>query len=224
MGRVLFKKGRLFYLLILLVSLIFLYPLVRRSEFFSYFLNIVFTFILIAILYGVRPKKRVLIIDLAIGVPWLILHWIVLFNENESLQSASFLLMTLLFGYVIGVLLKHISEAEEVTPDLLFGAGSIYLLLGFAWSGLFMFLETLRPGSFYMIGSEGHMPVQSNADLVYYSFTTLTTLGYGDIVPRVIGARSLAILEAITGVLFMSILIGTLVGIFVAHSQRRPRD
>ena len=100
------------------------------------------------------------------------------------------------------------------------------MLLGFAWSGIYVSIELLKPGSFMQAGAGGYEPVGKASDLIYYSFTTLTTLGYGDITPQIPVTQSLAILEAITGVLFMGILIGTLVGIYVAHSvgKRRKKE
>jgi len=217
-------RGRLFYLLILLISLIFLYPLLQGSVFRGTFLNMTFTFILIAIIYGLKKGRNVLLSALAIGVPWIALMWLNLFTNVPMVRAISVLFMTVLFGFAIHVLLRFILNAERVTANLLFGAGSIYLLLGFAWSGVYMFIAVVKPGSFMVSGPEGAASVGTSADLVYYSFTTLTTLGYGDIVPRFGIVRSIAVLEAITGVLFMSILIATLVGVYVSHSQRNGTE
>jgi hypothetical protein len=218
-------KGRLFYLLIMLIALIVLYPILQGSLFRGVTLNTIFTFILIAIVYGLRAERWVIIVGILIGVPWLAVVWINLRLEIQALRIVSAILMTLLFSYTLVLLIRHIREADEISADLLYGAGCIYMLIGFAWSGISMTIELLRPGSFMQVTASGYKPISHASDLVYYSFTTLTTLGYGDITPQLPMTRSLAILEAITGVLFMGILIGTLVGVFVAtRTQNRRKE
>ncbi len=216
-------RGRLFYLLILLIALIILHPILQGSLMRCVILNTIFTFILIAIVYGLREERWVIIVGILIGVPWLATAWINLRIEIVALRIVSAILMTLLFSYTLILLVRHIRETGEISADLLYGAGCIYMLIGFAWSGICMSIETLKPGSFMQVTAEGYKPISHASDLVYYSFTTLTTLGYGDITPQLPITRSLAILEAITGVLFMGILIGTLVGVFVAHRMYNRR-
>jgi hypothetical protein len=216
-------KSRLFYLLILLIALIILFPMLKGSQLRGIALNSVFSFTLIAILYGLRGKRLIIYIGMAIGVPWLTVVWINLGMDIPALRAVSAMLMTLLFSYTLVILIRHIVEANEISADLLGAAGCIYLLIGFAWSGICMTIEIIKPGSYVQIKVDGYHPIRHASDLVYYSFTTLTTLGYGDITPQSSITRSFAILEAITGVLFMSILIGALVGIYVAHRTRRRR-
>ena len=98
-------------------------------------------------------------------------------------------------------------KAEHVTPDLVFGAVAAYLLLGICWGGLYTLIEKIQPGSFSF--GEG---LSEASSLFYYSFVTLTTLGYGDILPLSKIARTAAYLEAVTGVMFTAILIAGLVG------------
>ena len=216
------KSGgsRLFYLFILLIALVILFPILKGLSFQAVILNSVFTFILIAIVYGIREKRWIIYIGLVFGVPWLVVVWINLRLNLLVLRIISAILMTFLFSYTLVILVRHIIEAKKISADLLFGAGCIYMLIGFAWSGVCITIELIRPSSFLQITAEGYKPVGHSFDLVYYSFITLTTLGYGDITPQLPLTRSFAILEAITGVLFMGILIGTLVGIFVAHRAR----
>jgi hypothetical protein len=79
-------------------------------------------------------------------------------------------------------------------------------------------METLMPGSFF-IGETGSL------DFVFFSFTTLTTLGYGDIIPVSAYARTATTLQAIIGVLYIAILISRFVGIYIAqHLAKNPRN
>ena len=216
-------KYHLLYLLILLVALIIVFPVLKGSQTQAVILNSTFTFILTAILYGIREKRRIIYIGMIIGVPWLAIVWINLRLDSDALRIASALLMTVLFSYTIRILIKHIVEAKEISAELLSAAGCIYMLVGFAWSGIYITMELIKPESFLQVTADGYRQVEHSYDLVYFSFITLTTLGYGDLTPQTSLARSFAILEAIGGVLFMGILIGTLVGIFVAYRSRIRR-
>jgi hypothetical protein len=107
--------------------------------------------------------------------------------------------------------LAYVLAAKRVTRDMIFGAISAYLLIGIAWTSAYALLEALQPGSFSI--DEAQTP-----DFYYYSFTTLTTLGYGDITPVTSRAKSMAVLEAVNGVLYIAVLIARLVGTQIAHS------
>jgi len=107
-----------------------------------------------------------------------------------------------------------------VTPAKISGALSVYLLLGYFWSIVFTILETLQPGSFNL-ALGGAEAAGSRAEifkqLLYYSYITLSTLGYGDITPLSAGARSLAALEALTGQIYLAVLVARLVGLQISQ-------
>ena len=89
----------------------------------------------------------------------------------------------------------------------------VYMFIGSLWFHIFVILETLQPGSF----SPPHDLLCENPTVfIYYSFVTLTTLGYGDITPLTTQAGSLAISEAIIGQIYMAVLITRLVGLQIA--------
>jgi hypothetical protein len=109
----------------------------------------------------------------------------------------------------------HIEKAQEVTSDLIMAAACAYILLGLVWAYAYYLLEIFHPNSFK--GLEN-----MNKDIwnfYYYSFVTLTTMGYGDILGVTKSARSLSILEAITGQLYLAIMISRLVGLYVSQSR-----
>ena len=104
-----------------------------------------------------------------------------------------------------------------VDANRLAGAVSVYLLMGLNWAIVFKFLTLVDPGAF--TGLEGSSD-QTFLHLLYYSFVTLTTLGYGDISPVSPVARALAYLEAVSGVMYVAILVASLVGSFGSGSDR----
>ena len=106
-------------------------------------------------------------------------------------------------------------RTDEVTGDEIYGAVSVYILLGFVWGLAYGLLELVRPGSIRSAGG----PLRPG-DFMYFSFITLMTVGYGDMSPAGPVARSLAIVEAMVGVIFIAVLIGRLVGLHAGTRRR----
>ena len=116
----------------------------------------------------------------------------------------------LFFGFTTAVLLYHVLADREVTADTLYGAVCVYLLSGVMWASLYGLVELLQPHAFQASSGQG----VTRSDLLFFSFVTLTTLGYGDITPVTSPARSLAVVEAVFGVLYNALLIARLVGLY----------
>ena len=131
--------------------------------------------------------------------------------DPNSLRSTVFAYLTLIpfQATLIGRLWRYVQQREEdALPDIL-AAVCIYLLLGAIFVPIYGLLETLEPNSFIDAGREGY--VVDWQQFQYYSYVTLNTVGYGDIRPVGNWARSLSSLEAMTGVLYVAILISQLV-------------
>jgi len=147
--------------------------------------------------------------------------WVVL----ELLASVAFL------GTVAVVITVDVWRRREVTSDTIVGGIAVYVIIGVAWSGLFQLTEFLIPGSFAVAHpASGYWGAWEPAPgsyprLTFFSFVTLTTLGYGDIAPVSIPATMLAAVEAMVGPIYLTVLIARLVGLHVAQSSReRPSE
>jgi hypothetical protein len=127
------------------------------------------------------------------------------------LQSAALLVVTL-------SIMKDVLTGGEVDSNRVMGSACIYLLLGIIWSSLYTVVEVLFPGSFTLAGQA---LAEKRFDLWYFSMVTLTTLGYGDIAPISPIAKSLAVVEAVTGQLILVILVARTVGLHTALSPGR---
>jgi hypothetical protein len=114
------------------------------------------------------------------------------------------------------VVLAQTLRAGPVTLHRIQGAIAAYLLLGVIWAYAYSLLSLLRPGAF----SGAVNTLDGARGWLYYSFVTLTTVGYGDVLAVHPAARSLAMLEAVTGTLYLAILIGRLVGLAVTPMAR----
>jgi hypothetical protein len=122
----------------------------------------------------------------------------------------------LLFAYTTVFVLRSVLRSDRVTGDTLCGAIAVYLMMGLTWSFAHLLLQHLRPGSYRVVA--GGMRSANSLELLYFSYVTLATLGYGDVVPVTDGARSLAVLEALGGTIYLAILVARLIGLHLAHS------
>jgi hypothetical protein len=125
------------------------------------------------------------------------------------------------------VILYTILDEERVTLDTVFGGICVYLMIGLIWVLAYSIVEYLQPGSFRVDGGPLTRPLDPgefrHAELMYFSFVTLTTVGYGDILAKSTPARALAAAEAVVGSLYLAVFIARLVGLHMFH-QRRDLD
>lgn len=196
-------------LLVLLVVLVFVVPVVAHLG--ATGTLIVDVFITLILLTGIvatagRRFRHVLaaVALIALGIRWA--GWGVPALAMPLLREASSLVTFLLLA---GIVAAKVFEGGEVTANRVMGAVVLYLLMGLSWSMIYEVLAVGVPGSF----SSGEHDRGGAQRWVYYSFVTLTTVGYGDITALTPTARSLSILEALVGQLYPAILLGRLVSL-----------
>jgi hypothetical protein len=138
---------------------------------------------------------------------------------GRTILAASYLLTACFFGFAWFGIVRSILMGR-VTRHAILGAVCGYLLLGIVWSLLYTAVETLAPRSFRIAGSGGESGPADHGTLSYYSFVTLSTVGYGDITPTTPLARTLSWIEAVAGQLYLAVLVAGLVGFKVSQGQR----
>jgi hypothetical protein len=141
------------------------------------------------------------------------------FFDSTSLFVVVGCLRALALTYTAGIVLWETLRERNVTFDTVAGAASVYLLFGFVWATLFAIMERVQPGSFTASAHWMLANPDSSMPFTYFSFVTLATLGYGDIVPARPAAAALTLVEALTGQLYMTILIARLVGLHAAQPR-----
>jgi hypothetical protein len=115
---------------------------------------------------------------------------------------------------------------ETVTFDTIFGAVCAYLLLGVTWGTAYALLVVISPDSLSVSPGLAHAsgwgePISAFTPVLqYYSFTTLATLGYGDVSPLSPGARALSVMEGLAGQLYLAVLVARLVAIHTARALK----
>jgi len=137
--------------------------------------------------------------------------------ESDSVALAVHVLYASFFLVSVVVLVLTISSSRTVTADTIKGGLSVYFLIGIFFNLVYLIVLQLDPNAFANV-------VSAFADCFYFSFVTLTTLGYGDIVPVSPYAKSLAILEAFVGQVYLAVFIAQLVGMRLAERLEARYD
>ena len=139
----------------------------------------------------------------------IILINILFFDNNQSISQ--YFLKILIVSITIVELFREIFKTKIIDSHIISSAISIYVLVGIFWYLLFMFLLMIDPDSFDI---RNFNPEMVSIDMIYFSFTTLTTLGYGDITPLSYTAKMWSITEAMMGVMFLAVMISRVVSLF----------
>lgn len=217
-------------LLILLFTLAIMDPILKQFGNFGLgILDILFTMALLTALYSVSGNRRLLITGIILVIPIFLLGLSNYAKTNFYLTLLVFTLAITFFVLVGVSILIHIVAEEKVTVDLIYGSACVYLLMGFAWAIIYGFIEVLMHGSFKIDGTlMGYPDLLGqysflNEKLVYFSFVTLTTLGYGDVIPMTGPAKTAATLEAVVGQLYIALLVARLVGLQISQSMEDKR-
>jgi hypothetical protein len=169
------------------------------------------TLVLASGLLVIQARRGTLVLATLLAVPGLVARWIN-YYQPELMPAFVHLVFGMLFLALVAVLfLRFILRAPRVTAQVLEAGISTYLVFGLLWTLAYVLVGRLTPEAF-TFSAPGQSMNAANA--VYYSFVTLTTMGYGDILPVSRAARMLAVSEATTGVLYMSVLIARLVGMY----------
>ena len=206
------KLGHQAFLTALILFLIVPIPITLLPGYSKPIFGVVYSFLIISGVSLLTSSKRRLFVGLGLGVVSFLMVWIGTFSANENnwgeAQSISLLLY---FTYMAYFLFQDIAKQKEVTFSIIISSISGYLIIGMIGGGLFQLLEMYIPGSFNLPAQ----PVGDYYDLHYFSFVTLTTLGYGDISPATTAAKSLTVLISLAGQLYLTILIAALIGKFL---------
>lgn len=215
-----FEQDRYGFLLICLFFFIAGIPIIENFFEFKIMTAVMFSLISISAIYTITRQKSLLIKGAVLFFPLMICIWWDYISHNFYSQSFYCALNIIFLSFITYHIFITTFRTKIVNRNVIHGAIVVYVMIGFLWSFIYALLESLHPGSFSHMSEEifGHRP------FVYFSFVTLTTLGFGDITPQTPLAQSFTILEAIIGQMYLIIQVSWLVGLYVAHTreQRRP--
>ena len=217
------EEGNFGLLLVALGALFLLYPLMVELD-LARFYRLGFIAFMIVAIWAVSRDRRVVTVALALGVPTVIGQFGVYAAPTPTVLTATWALAFAFLAFTTVVILLAVLRPGKVTTDKLAGAICAYLMIGLTFSILFSLIEVMRPGSFSLPQGLAGPALGHGGEYVfiYFSFTTLTTLGFGDVTPVASFARTLTWMEAVVGQLYLAILIARLVGLHLVHG--RPKS
>jgi hypothetical protein len=221
-----FLRGRFSSLLVALVLLFLLYTFLATHPLTRHSLPVFLIVILLANIYAFGDNRRVSLAASVLGLAALALRGAIYISDNHVLLLIGEGVGALFFAFIAVTVLAAVLRDQIVTGDTISGALCVYFLMGIMWTFLFMLVEAVHPGSF-RLGEGGtiatppdHLHSAPLPLFLYFSLVTLSTVGFGDIVPLSGPARGLAALEGIIGQFYMAVLVARLVGLHIVHRQQ----
>ena len=217
-------RGRFTVLLVLLLGLVGVVPFFEGHSSALAIVRLMLSAVLLAALYVSTRHPRDLIIASLLLIPGLTGRWLSDYGLSTELQVGAAICTTAFLAFVTTGVLRQVLHPGRVTYDTISGAICAYLLIGVTFSFVYLAMELGWPGAFTLTGSvtlaglaKTHEELQR---LIFFSFVTLTTLGYGDIIPAIGPSRAVSALEAIVGQMYVAILVARLVALHIMHSER----
>lgn len=206
----------LFWLFAYLIVNPFLAPL----PYYQYGVQLLLSLVLFFSLFATHKEKRSFPVIVVLLVLTLVFHWLEVLEIVQFSQPVSYGIMIIYLFSLVYSFGAVILTAKTVTLRLLSATMTLYLILGLLWGTIYAFLESLVPGSFSGgTLAQAYASGQVLESFTYFSFITLTTLGYGDITPQTMGAGALCQAEAIVGQFYTAVLVAYLVGMYSSQSK-----
>jgi hypothetical protein len=226
MKRILTTDAGLTFLLASLFVLLFvLYPLVEPRSLAGYLLDVIAMLVLISGASTVSDRRGLLFLSIALGVSAFVLHWLVYAFPGRILLMLRIASLMLFLTVVMFAVLYKVLRRGRVTSHRIQGAIAVYLMMGLIWASAYALIFMYDPTSFDL-GIAATAPDDVNdiqtsgmGQLVYFSFVTMTTLGYGDITPLSAAASNLAILQALTGQLYLAVILARIVSLTITEPR-----
>lgn len=201
-------------LLIALVLLFMAAPFIEVLRWGRVIELLLTTLVLVSAVLAVGAQRRMLLVTTLLVLPVLVGKWGHHFRPDLISPAASISCALVFIAFIIANLLRFVLRAQRVNGEVLCASVSAYLMLGLLWALAYRLVAALTPGAFAFNANTEQSMQGFNA--FYFSFVTLTTVGYGDITPVSNVARMLATMESMTGTLYVAVLIARLVALYSA--------
>jgi len=208
-------RERKFYLLFLfLLAYLILYPYIQNRGFEYLAFRIFGVSVTLLSVYAVSFRRRLVFVALVLAVPTLLQRLLLPRGDEGALALLSILFSFVFDLFIVIVIFRRVFAKHVPNAETIFGALCIYLLVGFSFASLYHMLATVQPRAFYLDPVSNLRQVPNRFDLIYYSFGTMTSLGAAGMTPASDQARSLSVIEAILGILYLAVLISKLMSAY----------
>ncbi len=223
--------GRYFYLLVSMIVMLIAVPLV---ETWQGGLMILMSLVLVTMslaIYAISGKRYYICIASILALPPLFLSMLALFGVfGFTRESPVFLyiampLFSLFWLFITFLILRTFLSESIFTRDKICGAVCVFLLIGVSWATIYLNIQNLAPESFYLITpGEAAIPHITVSQAIYFSFLTMATMGYGDIIPGNNLVRTVAYSQAVVGVLYIAVFIARVVSLYEQQHREHAEN
>ena len=215
------EKTNFSYLLLALLFFLFGIPLADDLSLLSgpIVRFLLFSCLLIIGVWSLKGSGRLFHVGIGFVVAGIIFNVVAINIVSQTLLYGSYASLLGFLLIVISCTLKQVAVGTEISANRLVGAVCVYLLLGIIWAILYTLLDLSTPGSF-----EGISRLDDpgwDSEWLYFSFVTMTTLGYGDLLPLSATARALAYMQAVAGQFYIAVLVAGLVSAYISNRQNQ---
>jgi hypothetical protein len=207
-------RHRFLFLFLFLLATLILYPYAEASRFGYYAFRVIGSAAILISVYAAKFRRNLLILALVLAVPAVFHHILISKAHLNSFWISNTVLSFVFDVVIVVVIFRHIFSGDRPTSETIFGALCIYLLVGFTFASVYGMVASFQPNAFYLSPVTNLHTVPDRFDFIYYSFAAMTSLGAAGIIPVSSQARSITILEAILGILYLAVLIARLMGAY----------
>ncbi len=213
--------SKFFYVLLALMIFFVASPFLTNDRISDLILSVLFSLFIVVSINATTENRWVLASTLFFGTLSVASYWdMVYFNPSVKMDVRHYGVNIIFMGLITYAVLSTVASQKTVTADTMFGAITGYFLIGLAWSFLYLTIDSYTPEAF-----SDHLVYTNSRDqfqhFIYYSFITLTTVGYGDIVGNTDVARMFSWLEAVVGQIYLAVWISQLVGLRILTKTSR---
>jgi hypothetical protein len=208
-------------LLVCQLLAVLLYPFLSDSGLGRAVLGTVGIVVVGLALWAVRRTPVLNLVAFSLGLPAIVFTILdAAFPHNDAVGLASAALHAPFYFYVSYAMIRYLFHDEHVSTDELFATGAAFTVVAWGFTYVFSAVEILWPGSFATPG--GSSDPRGWFELLYLSFTTLTSVGLSDVAPVLPHARSVVMLEQLAGVMYVALVVARLVGLTINRRGDRP--
>jgi hypothetical protein len=210
-------NSRFIYIILAIMLVLLVDPFIRPYGLVGHLLSTIFVAMIpLSSALAVTEDRKKAITIFFIAAPFVIIDSLNFYFDSHLLMVIAMGFATFLYLYIVLLLVKILLTIKTVTADMIFCAISIYLLIGMMWAGVYTVVEGISPGSF--------AGASEAVDLIYFSFVTLTTVGFGDVVPVSVLGKRLAVFEAAMGSIYMAVIVAMIVGRYMSMQSRQESE
>lgn len=212
-----FLQRRFLLLFLFLLASLVLYPFAENSRSGYIVFRFVGSAIILLSVYAISFRRSLVVLGLVLAIPRIIQHFLTFRADAGALVILTIGLSFAFDAFIIVVMLRRVYLNDRPTAETIFGALSIYLLMGYSFASIYGIVATLQPHSFYLNPVTNLHSVPNRFDFIYYSFGTMTALGASGITAVSNQARSLTVIQSMLGIFYLAVLISRLMAAYRAR-------